>query len=150
MQGLELTLSFCFEEVVFTLSKEFLLWDIKELLVAETELPFHLGYFATELIVFFLNSSEIFKPIKFTAADRLTLHRESIRFLHQYLTAHSFNGATQGIRLRLFDIIQRKWVMNFVHTWGVHQLCQNDVPLLNICWILWCSWVRQSARTFRL
>jgi hypothetical protein len=25
MQGLELTLSFCFEEVVFTLSKEFLL-----------------------------------------------------------------------------------------------------------------------------
>lgn len=76
---MKLSLGLILEKVVLTFSEELLLRHIKELLVAETELSFHLGDLSAKLLVLFLNFGKILKSVEFAApCDGCALDRESI------------------------------------------------------------------------
>jgi hypothetical protein len=77
MQLLQFSLCFVSIEVVFTLSEEFLLRNIKELLISEAECAFHFCDLLPQLIILVLNRCEIVNTVVSLLSGR-TLHRECV------------------------------------------------------------------------
>jgi hypothetical protein len=147
LELLEFSLGFGLVEVVFTLSKEFLLWHIKELLISETEGTLHLSNLPAQLIIFIFNWREVINPIVPLLLSGGALHREGIRFLHQNLRSHPLKSASQSVRLRLLYVVQGQWVVNFVRT---IRLGHYNVSLFYIGWVGKIGGVWRLASSFTL
>ncbi len=125
---LEFSLSLGLEEVVFTLSEEFLLRHVEELLVGKTKRALHFSDLPPELVIFIFNRCEVVNSIIPLLCGR-TLYRKRIRLLHENLRPHPLESASESIWLRFLDIGQWQRVMNFVCS---IRLSHDNVPFFDI------------------
>jgi len=93
----DLLLSFSLVLIIFTLSKEFWLWEVEELLMTLTKLLFDLCYLSSHTFVFDFDRSEVIyfvvsvETIRF---QRLWLNWKSVWFLHQNHIPHSLDSSS--------------------------------------------------------